>query len=375
MGGPNGAAYSISDSGWMMDSNFENWFLNIFVKFTENYEKPVLLTYDGHNSHLTYSTIKTAMDNDIIILCLPPNTSHALQPLDVGIFRPVKVAWKKIFNEWYVVSRMQSVDKAVFPTLLGKLWHQLNPTHAINAFRGAGMYPADRNAVFHRVVGAREDHQCSPRPSTSRRSSNDYTPRKILRRSILNVISPPASEETKQAAQQKKTQRKRVQAKTGEVLTEQVVLERLKKEELERQEKKTRNKMLPKKIQPKKSVKRRIVVESDSDSDLNSCVTSIKDSGSDNYDNFQDSKEFKEGVTYVIVKYEGSYFPGIVAKVGKASVTVNCMTKSGPKTWKWPDRLDTCEYTVDAIVKIIPTPMIQGTRGQFSVPEIEKYWC
>ena len=127
----------------MLDSNFDNWFHDVFVKFTENYEKPVFVTYDGHNSHLTYCTIRTAIDNNIIILCLPPNTSHALQTLDVGVFRPVKVAWKKILNEWFVESRMQFVEKAVFPTLLAKLWHQLNPTHAIDAFTGAGLFPAN----------------------------------------------------------------------------------------------------------------------------------------------------------------------------------------------------------------------------------------
>ncbi|CAL4252189.1 unnamed protein product [Meganyctiphanes norvegica] len=77
-GGPPGAAYSVSESGWMMGNTFENWFVTIFVKYVERYDKPVLLTYDGHNSHLTYDTVEAAIDNQIIILCLPPNTSHAI---------------------------------------------------------------------------------------------------------------------------------------------------------------------------------------------------------------------------------------------------------------------------------------------------------
>lgn len=208
MNGPKDASYSCSDSGWMIDINFENWFITIFVKHTESHEKPVLLTYDGHNSHLTFNTIKTAMDNNIIILCLPPNTSHALQPLDVGVFRPVKVAWKKILNTWFTESRNKSVDKAVFPTLLAKLWSQLDPMHAINAFRGAGLYPPNRKAVMHRVVGVEPPEDV---PSTST-SQMPETPRKLLRTAILQVISPPASKETEQGVEQKKRQRKRVQA-------------------------------------------------------------------------------------------------------------------------------------------------------------------
>ena len=93
-GGPEGSAYGCSESGWMMDNIFESWFIKVFVKHVESHQKPVLVTYDGHNSHLTYNTVKIAMDNDIIIICLPPNTSHALQPLDVGVFRSVKSKWK-----------------------------------------------------------------------------------------------------------------------------------------------------------------------------------------------------------------------------------------------------------------------------------------
>lgn len=94
-GGPPGTCYATTKSGWMEDTVFESWFKH-FIKSVEHIEKPVLLIYDGHGSHLTYGTVKSAMANNIIILCLPPNTSHALQPLDVGVFRPLKLAWKDI---------------------------------------------------------------------------------------------------------------------------------------------------------------------------------------------------------------------------------------------------------------------------------------
>ena len=36
-----------------------------------------------------------AFDNSIILYSLPPKTTHKLQPLDVGIFGPLQVAWTK----------------------------------------------------------------------------------------------------------------------------------------------------------------------------------------------------------------------------------------------------------------------------------------
>ena len=82
----------------MQDINFKNLFANGFVKSTALLERPLLLIYDGHGSHITYTTIKTAMDNKIIILALPPHCSHALQPLDVGCFAPLKKTWKTVLN-------------------------------------------------------------------------------------------------------------------------------------------------------------------------------------------------------------------------------------------------------------------------------------
>ena len=51
---------------------------------------PRVLIFDGHRSHTTTAFITCAMRNNIILLQLPPHTSHLLQLLDVGLFRPVK---------------------------------------------------------------------------------------------------------------------------------------------------------------------------------------------------------------------------------------------------------------------------------------------
>ena len=56
--------------------------------------KPIFLFFDGHGFHLTYATVKAAMDDQIIMICLPPRTSHALQPLDVAVFKPLKDKWR-----------------------------------------------------------------------------------------------------------------------------------------------------------------------------------------------------------------------------------------------------------------------------------------
>ena len=54
--------------------------------FTNHLKRPVVLCMVGHSSHLSYKTLLLAKDHDVILVALPPNTSHALQLFDVAVF-------------------------------------------------------------------------------------------------------------------------------------------------------------------------------------------------------------------------------------------------------------------------------------------------
>jgi hypothetical protein len=135
-GGPPKAGYACSPSGWMHDTNFESWFRTVFVASVKNMAKPVLLTFDGHNSHLTFVTVKAAMDNKIILLCLPPHTSHRLQPLDVSFFRPFKIIWRDELKNWARSTNYKPVTKPVFPSLLKNAWERITLTSVTGGFKG-----------------------------------------------------------------------------------------------------------------------------------------------------------------------------------------------------------------------------------------------
>jgi hypothetical protein len=55
--------------------------------------KPILLIYNGHGSYDTLNLIKLAQERNVILFCLPPHTTHKLQPLDVSVFGPFSHAW------------------------------------------------------------------------------------------------------------------------------------------------------------------------------------------------------------------------------------------------------------------------------------------
>lgn len=49
-----------------------------------------MLICDGHDSDITGDFIGHCMDNNILLMILPPHSSHLIQPLDVGVFGALK---------------------------------------------------------------------------------------------------------------------------------------------------------------------------------------------------------------------------------------------------------------------------------------------
>ena len=84
--------FSTSNSGWTSNSHGFKWLRKVFEpesrKKTGN--RPRLLIMDGHSSHITGDMIALCIDNNIDLLILPPHCSHLLQPLDVGVYGPLK---------------------------------------------------------------------------------------------------------------------------------------------------------------------------------------------------------------------------------------------------------------------------------------------
>ena len=91
-GGPAGARYSVSESGWMEKENFLSWFEKLFLPSVKACldSGPVVLIFDGHHSHISINLLELARARNVHLVCLPAHTSHILQPLDVGVFGPMK---------------------------------------------------------------------------------------------------------------------------------------------------------------------------------------------------------------------------------------------------------------------------------------------
>ena len=86
--------YAKREPEWIDTELFLAWMKKIFLKYIVP-ECPVLLLTDGHKTHINIDVIDLCRDNGIALFCLPPHTTHALQPLDVAVFKSLKDSFAK----------------------------------------------------------------------------------------------------------------------------------------------------------------------------------------------------------------------------------------------------------------------------------------
>lgn len=77
--------------------------------------------------------------------------------------------------------------------------------------------------------------------------------------------------------------------------------------------------------------------------------------------------------TYVIIKYEGEYFPGLIKNIDNNTYEISTMVLSRGNIFRWPDTPDQIWYNREAIMEKIQKPKTINNRGFFKVPEMEKY--
>jgi hypothetical protein len=105
-----------------------------------------LLILDGHNSHCTYGFCKFAADHNIIVICLPSHTTHALQPCDVACFGPLASAWKSGVNS--ASADYVEIMKRNLLVFYGKARERaLKKTTIMSAFTKTGIWPLDRHIL------------------------------------------------------------------------------------------------------------------------------------------------------------------------------------------------------------------------------------
>ncbi|XP_069357374.1 uncharacterized protein [Maniola hyperantus] len=132
-----------SDSGWMCSKTFFEYVVNVFNPWLKkmNIPKPIIFFLDGHRSHLTLHLTELCKNIGIEIIALHPNSTHLLQPMDVAVFRPLKVFWKNEVSKWKTENPGSKFTNEHFAPALEAALENVNKETIKNGFRKSGIHP------------------------------------------------------------------------------------------------------------------------------------------------------------------------------------------------------------------------------------------
>ena len=147
--GPDGALYAKQESGFMDSELFLKWFQRIFIVHARpSAENPVLLLLDGHASHCSPQLIDCARENHVILLALAPHTTHLCLPLDVCVYKVLKMNIGKQVKLGQALKGDLWILKRNVPRILKEPFEKsMSLANIKSGFRKCGIFPFNPNAI------------------------------------------------------------------------------------------------------------------------------------------------------------------------------------------------------------------------------------
>ncbi|XP_055634693.1 uncharacterized protein LOC129774767 isoform X2 [Toxorhynchites rutilus septentrionalis] len=110
---------------------------------------PVIVFLDGYKSHVSFETMQLCTEKNIILVCLPPNSTEITQPLNVSFIRPLENFWNQVLVEWRTDNNGEILPRKEIASLLKQAVDRMTNLQStlVNCFRQCGLYPLDPDAV------------------------------------------------------------------------------------------------------------------------------------------------------------------------------------------------------------------------------------
>ncbi|KAF7576139.1 hypothetical protein PtrM4_003790 [Pyrenophora tritici-repentis] len=176
---------SSSPTGWSNDNVGLAWLEQVFDRSTKQRSgRWRLLILDGHGSHLTMEFIKYCDRHRILLMILPPHSTHTLQPLDVVLFKPLSQAYSnELTNHLHKAQGLIPIKKGDFFPLFWSAWiSSFTESLILKAFEATGIWPMDANVILRRFASTPE----AERSSSSGLSDHDWRKLDRLVRAAVN---------------------------------------------------------------------------------------------------------------------------------------------------------------------------------------------
>ncbi|KAB0803180.1 hypothetical protein PPYR_00150 [Photinus pyralis] len=364
---PPGSRAATHPSGWMTALNFEVY-LQHFIKFTKcSIADKVLLILDNHNSHLSPKGLDICKENGIVLLTIPPHTSHRLQPLDVSVYGPFKTFYNQACDDFMIQNPGQIISLKNIAKLVEVAYQRaFTPVNIVKGFSATGISP------FNSQIFSEEDFcssKVTDRPNSSNQTAKEQTPPPTIAvqqdnvlNDIINVVKSPEEIRPFPLAPPRKTISSRKPTKT-KILTDtpnmnEIKLYHEKKNKERNSEGCKRNLNIQKKSRagPSKQIKlKNIEEETDTDSVIMSSSSEDCTDIEECIENEKPEDNFIAGPISV-----GDYV--LVLEVHDEGYLINFMRRKKPNYhFVYPDVPDQSIASESETIKLPPPAFVGGT--------------
>lgn len=142
--------FEASQTGLITDSIACTWLYNFIEVAKERAQgEKIVLILDGHGSHVSHFFILYCFRAGINLLVMPRHSSHLLQPLDAGLFSPLKQDNGDLLSVHHglVELKMQEVDWAKLYFVSRAVAMTRENIEA--SFANTGVYPVSHDRMLH----------------------------------------------------------------------------------------------------------------------------------------------------------------------------------------------------------------------------------
>jgi len=119
--------------------------------------RPLLLVCDGYGAHFSDPLIAICLkQHQIELVCLPANSTHLVQPLDVSVFAPFKRTLRKEMRRHMLDTHSFNVTKPAALEIVSKAWPSIQGKNSVAGFKSCGVYPPSLPAMLSRLKRFRD---------------------------------------------------------------------------------------------------------------------------------------------------------------------------------------------------------------------------
>ncbi|KAM4067406.1 DDE superfamily endonuclease [Hirsutella rhossiliensis] len=111
-----------------------------------------LLVIDGFTGHTSIDFIQYCIKFDIIIAVFPPHSTHILQPLDVGVFQPLKHAQQKALRRFIDSGELNFTRLDFLESFWETFAEGFTARYIISGFEKTGIFPPTHEPAVKQIL-------------------------------------------------------------------------------------------------------------------------------------------------------------------------------------------------------------------------------